>query len=218
MTSLDEKLPAIGDRETDVTIKAHRTRRHPLAISLRMPTQLTDEEIMDLSARNPGLQIEQAPSGELVLTPPASPDTGRREVKLLTQLDRWATAQGQGIVFSPSTGFRLPDGSLRCPDASWVRREGWSALTPAQQKGFGPMCPDAVFEIRSHSDSLSDLREKMRMYLANGAQLGVLIDHQSRAVEVYEAGSQHRVHDQAESVPLDPVLPGFTLDLKTIFE
>ncbi|MGH2453028.1 MAG: Uma2 family endonuclease [bacterium] len=189
-----------------------------MAISLRLPTQLTDEEIMDLSARNPGLQIEQAPSGELILTPPASPDTGWREVKLLAQLDRWATEQGQGIVFSPSSGFRLPDGSLRCPDASWVRRERWSALTPAQRKGFGPMCPDAVFEIRSHSDSLSDLREKMRMYLANGAQLGVLIDPQSRMVDVYEAGREPRVQEQAESMPLAPVLPGFVLDLKPIFQ
>jgi Uma2 family endonuclease len=189
-----------------------------LAISLRLPTKLTDEDIMDLSARNPGLQIEQAPSGELILTPPASPDTGRREVKLLSQLDRWATEQGQGIVFSPSSGFRLPDGSLRCPDASWVSRERWSALSPTQQKGFGPLCPDAVFEIRSYSDSASDLRQKMRTYLANGARLAVLIDPQSRSVEVYEAGGEPRVEKRAESISLGPVLPGFTLDLKPIFE
>lgn len=189
-----------------------------MAISLRLPTQLTDEEIMDLSARNEGLQIEQAPSGELILTPPASPDTGRREMVLLAQLHRWATEEGQGIVFSPSSGFRLPDGSLRSPDASWVRRERWLALTPTQREGFSPLCPDAVFEIRSHSDSLSDLREKMRMYLANGARLAVLVNPRSRTAEVYESGSSPRVHEQAETVPLGPVLPGFVLDLKPIFE
>jgi Uma2 family endonuclease len=188
-----------------------------LAISFRLPAKLTDDDIMDLSARNPGLQIEQAPSGELILTP-TSADSGWREVALLAQLYRWATEQGQGIVFSPSTGFRLPDGSLRCPDASWVRPERWSALSPTQQKGFGPMCPDAVFEVRSHSDSLSDLRDKMRMYLANGARLAVLIDPQRRTVEVYEAGGEPRVQQQAGSVPLDPVLSGFVLDLRPIFE
>lgn len=140
-----------------------------MAISLRLPAQLTDEEIMDLSARNPGLQIEQAPSGELILTPTGAA-AGRREVKLLVQLDRWATAYGHGLVFGPSTGFRLPDGSLRCPDASLVRRDRWEALAPAQREGFPPLCPDAVFEIRSSSDSLSDLREKVRMYVANGAR------------------------------------------------
>lgn len=189
-----------------------------MAISLRLPTKLTDEDIMDLSARNPGLQIEQAPSGELILTPPAFPDTGRREAALLAQLYRWATEQGQGNVFSPSSGFRLPDGSLRCPDASWVSRERWSALSAAQQKGFWPLCPDAVFEIQSSSDYASELREKMRMYVANGARLAVLIDPHRRTVEISEPGSEARVQKRAESVPLDPVLPGFTLDLKPIFE
>lgn len=189
-----------------------------MAISLRLPTKLSDEDIMDLSARNEGLHIEQAPSGELILTPPASPDTGRREMALLAQLHRWATEQGQGLVFSPSSGFRLPDGSLRSPDASWVRRERWSGLTPTQREGFSPLCPDAVFEIRSRSDFLSDLREKMGMYLANGARLAVLVNPGSRTVEVYEAGSARRVLEQAESIPLDPVLPGFVLDLKPIFE
>lgn len=188
-----------------------------MAISLRLPAQLTDEEIRDLTARNPGLQIEQAPSGELILTPTGA-ETGRREVKLLAQLDRWATEQGQGIVFGPSTGFRLPDGSLRSPDASWVRRDRWSALTPAQREGFAPLCPDAVFEIRSRSDSLADLREKMRTYLANGAELAVLIDPQSRTVEVYGPAREPKVQEQAESLRLDPVLPGFTLHLRSIFE
>ena len=187
-----------------------------MAISLRLAAQLTDEEIRDLSARNPGLQIEQAPSGELILTPTGA-EAGRREVKLLAQLDRWATQDGHGLVFSPSTGFRLPDGSLRCPDASWVRRDRWEALAPTQREGFAPLCPDAVFEIRSHSDSLSDLREKMRTYLANGAQLAVLIDPQRRAVEVYELGREPEVRGQ-ETVSLDPALPGFTLDLRPIFE
>jgi Uma2 family endonuclease len=188
-----------------------------LAISLRLPAQLTDEDIRDLSARNPGLQIEQAPSGELILTPTGG-ETGRREVKLLAQLDRWATGQGHGVVFGPSAGFRLPDGSLRAPDASWLRRERWSALTPAQREGFAPLCPDAVFEIRFRSDSLSDLREKMRTYLANGAGLAVLIDPQSRAVEVYGPSREPQVQEQAESLLLDPVLPGFTLDLGPIFD
>lgn len=188
-----------------------------MAISLRLPARLTDEGIRDLSARNPGLQIEQAPSGELILTPTGA-EAGRREIALGAQLYNWANAQGTGLSFGPSTGFRLPDGSLRSPDASWVRRERWSALAPAQREGFAPLSPDAVFEIRSRSDSLSDLREKMRLYLANGTAVAALIDPQRRAVEVYEPGRDPQVLEEAESLPLGPVLPGFTLDLKPIFE
>jgi len=187
-----------------------------VAISLRLPAQLTDEDIRDLSTRNPGLEIEQAPSGELILTPTGA-EAGRR-IALGAQLYNWAIAQGMGLPFGPSMGFRLSDGSLQSPDASWVRRDRWAALTPAQREGFAPLCPDAVFEIRSRSDSLSDLREKMRVYLANAARLAVLIDPQRRAVEVYEPGRELQVREHAESLPLDPVLPGFTFDLRPIFE
>jgi len=188
-----------------------------VAISLRLPARLTDEDIRDLAARNPGLQIEQAASGELILTPTGA-EAGRREVALGAQLYNWAIARGTGHTFGPSTGFRLPDGSLRSPDASWVRRDRWEALSPAEREGFAPLCPDAVFEIRSRSHPLSDLRDKMRAYLANGARLAVLIDPHRRAAEVYEPGRDPQVRERAETVALDPVLPGFTLDLKPIFE
>jgi Uma2 family endonuclease len=188
-----------------------------LAISLRLAATPTDDEIFELSRRNPGLQIEQSSLGELLLTPTGA-EAGRREVVLGAQLDYWAAADGRGIAFGPSAGFRLPDGSLRSPDASWVRRERWESLLPSQREGFPPLCPDAVFEIRSHSDPLPGLRAKMQAYMANGAHLAVLIDPQRRAVEMYAAGHDPQVIVPVKAVALDPVLPGFTLDLKRIFE
>ncbi|MBX6378166.1 MAG: Uma2 family endonuclease, partial [Clostridia bacterium] len=104
------------------------------------------------------------------------------------------------------------------PDASWVRRERWEALTPEEQEGFVPLCPDAVFEVRSPSNTLAELREKMRAYLANGARIAVLVDPYERAVEVYRPGREPERHDKPAHVAFDPELPGFALDLGPVFE
>ncbi|MGH2374331.1 MAG: Uma2 family endonuclease, partial [bacterium] len=120
-------------------------------------------------------------------------------------------------AFGSSTGFRLPDGSLLVPGASWVRGVRWEALSSREQDGFAPLCPDAVFEILSATDALSNLRKKMRSYLANGARLAVLIDPQHRTVEIYAPGREPQILDSPQSVSFDPVLPGFTLNLERIF-
>lgn len=187
-----------------------------MAISLRLVVPPTDEEIRTLSASNPGYQFERMASGELVVTPTGG-WSGRCEAELITQLSNWAKADGAGVVFSSATGFRLPDGSLLVPDASWVRRERWDALAPTAQEDFVPLCPDAVFEVASKSDSPGALRAKMRAYLANGARLAVLINPQRRAVEVYVPNREVQVFESTRSVSVDPVLSGFSLDLEPIF-
>ena len=188
-----------------------------MAISLKLPAPPSDEEILELSRRNPGLQIERTATGELIVSPTGG-EAGRREAEIVAQLHRWATQDGRGIVFGPSTGFHLPDGAVLSPDASWVRRERWAALTSSQRQGFAPLCPDAVLEIASPTDALRDLRRKMQAYLSNGARLAVLIDPQRRAVEICTPDRDPRVIEAARSVTLDPVLPGFALDLELVFE
>jgi Uma2 family endonuclease len=188
-----------------------------MAISLRLAGPPTDDEIRALSERNPGYEFERTAAGELVVTPNAT-RSGRSEAELLIQLGNWAKADGTGIVFSSSTGFRLPDGALLVPDASWVRRERWDAVKPLGRGDFALLCPDAVFEIRSHCNTVAELRSKMATYVANGARLAVLIDPERRAVEVSGPGEQPRIHESASSLSCDPVLPGFTLELAPIFE
>jgi len=187
-----------------------------MAISLRLGVSPTDEEIRALSARNPGYQFERAASGELVVTPTGG-RAGQCEAELIAQLRNWATAHGTGVVFSSATGFLLPDGSLLVPDASWVRQDRWEALSPQEQEGFVPLCPDAVFEVASPSDILTHLRRKSRDYLANGARLVVLIDPKRRTVEVHAPDRAPRVLEPAQHVSFDPTLPGFTLDLRRIW-
>jgi Uma2 family endonuclease len=188
-----------------------------MGIRLDLLHRVTDEELRELSERNPGYQFERTADGRLLVTPTGLA-SGRRSLKVAYQLERWNERTRLGVVFDSSTGFRLPDGSLLSPDASWVRRERWEALSPQQREGFGPFCPDAVFEVRSASQSLEELREKMKTYLANGARLGVLIDPYRRAVEIYRPGAPVERYEGVEQVPLDPELPGFTLELEPIFE
>jgi Uma2 family endonuclease len=187
-----------------------------VAISLRLAAPPDDDQILELSRRNPGYQFERSAAGELIVAP-ASSEAGRRGAALALQLGRWAERAG-GVVFDSSAGFHLPDGSLLSPDAAWVPKERWAALTPAQQDSFAPLCPDAVFEIASKSDTVARLQAKMRVYLANGARLAVLIDPQRNLVEVYRPDQDVEVFVSPGPVPLDPVLAGFRLGPGPIFE
>jgi Uma2 family endonuclease len=146
-----------------------------MGIRLDLLHRVTDEELWELSERNPGYQFERTADGRLIVTPTGG-ESGRRSGEIFGQLREWNRRTRLGVAFDSSTGFRLPDGSLLSPDASWVRRERWEALSREEREGFVPLCPDAVFEVRSASQSLGELREKMEAYRANGARLGVLID------------------------------------------
>ncbi len=188
-----------------------------MAVVIDLLRVVTDEELMELSERNPGYQFERTADGRLVVSPTGM-ESGRRSMKLAYQLESWNERTRSGVVFDSSTGFRLPDGSLLSPDASWVRRERWEAIPREEREKFGPFCPDAVFEIRSSHQSPEELREKMRAYLRNGARIAVLIDPYARTVEVYRPGREVEVHREAERVALDPELAGFELDLKPVFE
>jgi Uma2 family endonuclease len=187
-----------------------------MAISLRLVAPPTDDDMRELAASNPGYQFERTARGELVVTP-LSARTGSYEADLIGQLHHWAKAGGGGVVFSSSTGFRLPDGSLLVPDASWVRQERWDALTPEQEDGFGPFCPDAVFEILSPSDMWAYLQRKGQDYLANGARLVVLIDPKRKTVEVHRPEGSPETFEGIRPISLGPVLPGLVLDLESLF-
>lgn len=84
-------------------------------------------------------------------------------------------------------------------------------------KGFPPICPDAVFGVRSPSNTQPELREKMHAYPANGARIGVLVDPEEQAVQVYWPGREAERFESPATVELDPELLGFMLDLARIF-
>ena len=187
-----------------------------LTTPLELNIELTDEQFFQLCQNNRDLQFERTATGELIIMPPTGSDTGNRNIDISYQLQCWSRQNNLGKAFDSSTGFKLPNGAERSPDASWVRIERWNALTSEQQNKFAPLCPDFVVELRSPSDSLEKLRSKMREYIENGAKLGWLIDRQNRRVEVYRANQEVEIISSPTHLSGEDVLPGFVLDLQYI--
>jgi len=181
-------------------------------------TQLTEEQFGLLCQENPELRLELTAQGELIIMPPTGPEGGWRSGETFLSLGTWAKQDGTGLSFDSSTGFTLPNGAIRSPDASWMRRERWTALTKAQRVKFAPICPDFVVEVRSQTDKLSDLLEKMQEYIDNGARLGWLIDPLEQHVYIYRPGRPVEVQDNPSSVSGDPELPGFVLHVRELWE
>jgi Uma2 family endonuclease len=144
--------------------------------------------------------------------------TGDRNAEILRQLTAWARRDGQGRAFDSSTGFVLPNGAMRSPDAAWVERSRLRQLSPAQREHFLPLCPALVVELRSPSDALVGVAAKMEEYVANGALLGWLIDPLRRQVDVYRGGSEVEALKNPETISGDPELPGLVLALEEIWE
>ena len=172
---------------------------------------VTPEQFERLCRKHRDLRLELTSTGELIVMPPAGSQTGMRNSDLNYQLRAWAINDGSGVCFDSSTGFALPNNARRSPDASWVRREEWDSLSERQQKGFAPICPDFVVELRSETDSLASLHSKMLEYIANGASLGWLIDPLKRRVYVYKPDHELVILENPEIVSGDPLLPGFKL-------
>lgn len=191
---------------------------HPVVLRLHPVIKLTDDQLLELGALNAELWLERTAQGDLVIMPPAGAGTSNRNAELIFQLNLWAKQDQTGVIFESSVGFKLPNGAVRGPDAAWVRRTRLGALTQAEKEKFLPLCPDFVVELRSPTDSLSMLQEKMQEYMANGAQLGWLIDPIARRVHVYRPQRQPEILEAPAAISGDPVLPGFALDLQKIWE
>jgi Uma2 family endonuclease len=188
-----------------------------LTVNFNSVIKLTDEQFYQLCQDNENLRFERTARGELIIMPPAGGETSNRNGRLNQQLFNWTDADGTGIAFDSSGGFKLPLGADRSPDASWVKLERWNALTPEQKTKFAPLCPDFVVELLSPSDSLKDTQEKMKEYRDNGARLGWLINRKSRQVEIYRQGQDVEVLESPASLSGEDVLPGFVLNLEPIW-
>jgi Uma2 family endonuclease len=182
---------------------------HPVVVRMHPVIDLTDDQFFEFCQINRELRIERTAAGELLIMPPTGSGTGGRNFKLNQQLANWADVDGTGIGFDSSTGFTLPNGATVSPDMSWVKLEQWNALTQEQQEKFAPISPDFVVELRSKSDSLKALQDKMQQYIDNGVKLGWLLDRKTQRVYIYRPGSSVQRLDSPETVSGDPELPGF---------
>jgi Uma2 family endonuclease len=195
-------------------IRAHGVDSLPMDIST---LKLTDEQFYQLCVTNPEQPLELTAQGVLIVMSPVGGDSGRREIRLGGQLLNWNDNTELGEVFSSSTIFKLPSGSQRSPDAAWVESSRWVGLTPKEQERFPPIAPDFVIELRSRTDSLTELQAKMQEYIANGVRLGWLVNPQDQQVEIYRIDRSVELLQSPSTVSGEDVLPGFVLNLAKIW-
>lgn len=179
--------------------------------------KLTDEQFFQLCVNNRDLRFERNAKGDLIIMPPTGGETGNRSGRLTQQLFNWTDKDGTGIAFDSSTGYKLANGADRSPDASWIPLEKWNALTSQQQKKFLSLCPDFVIELRSPSDRLKVIQNKMKEYIENGTRLGWLIDRQTQTVEIYRQSQAVEVLNSPKTLSGQDVLFGFVLNLESIW-
>ena len=179
--------------------------------------QLSDEQFFQLCQDNRDLRLERNAKGDLIIMPPTGGETGNSNAGITAQLWLWNNLHKLGVVFDSSTGFKLPNGADRSPDAAWIPLEKWQALTPQQKERFLPLSPDFVIELMSPSDSLETARKKMQEYLDNGTRLGWLINRKTREVEIYRQGQAVEILTNPESLSGENMLPEFSLNLTLIW-
>ncbi|GDZ93765.1 protein of unknown function DUF820 [Planktothrix agardhii CCAP 1459/11A] len=178
--------------------------------------ELTDEQFFQLCQNNRDLRFERSALGDLTIMSPTGSETGNRNIDLSYQLQGWSRQNNLGLAFDSSTGFRLPNGANRSPDAAWVSNQRWEVLTTAEKEKFAPLSPDFVVELRSKTDSLEKLQAKMQEYIENGTKLAWLLDRHNQRVEIYRPNQIVEIIPSPQSLSGENILPGFVLDLKNI--
>lgn len=187
------------------------------AIKLPKHMQFTDEEFYAFCQENRGLKFERTAKGEIIIMSPTGGITGTRNSEIIAALISWSHSTQLGKVFDSSTGFRLPNGAIRSPDAAWVAQSRWEALSREAQEKFPPLCPDFVVELMSSEDDMKETQEKMEEWMENGCHLGWLIFPKEEKVLVYEAGQAvQEIQGFDQQLKGNQSLPGFVLDLSLL--
>lgn len=190
----------------------------PIVLDFRdVLEKINDDEFESFCHHNPDLQIELTKEGELIIMPPTGGEIGIRNFSLIFEFGKWLEKNHNGVAFDSSTVFKLPNGARRSPDLAWAKNEKWNALSAEEKKKFPPICPDFVVELRSPSDSLLNLKNKMEEFIENGASLGWLIDPTTRTVFVYRPNVKTEVLENPESISGEPLLKNFALKMKKIW-
>jgi Uma2 family endonuclease len=189
----------------------------PIVLKMQPNIVMTDDQFFDFCQVNSDFRIERNHLGDLLIMAPTGAETDGRNFNLIVQLGIWTKQDGTGVGFGSSGGFTLPNGAVRSPDAAWIKKVRWEAIPVEQRKKFAPICPEFVVELRSETDSLKTLQEKMEEYIANGTKLGWLLDRKQRKVFIYRPNQAVKELDNPSILSGEDLLPEFVLDLSQIW-
>ncbi|WP_449418650.1 Uma2 family endonuclease [Phormidium nigroviride] len=188
-----------------------------VTINFNSVVKLTDDQFYQLCRDNPDVKFERNAKGEIIVMPPTGGETGKYNAGITADFVIWNRQTKLGEVFDSSTCFKFPNGADRSPDVSWIKQERWDALTPQQKEKFPPIAPDFVLELMSPTDNLKETQSKLQEYIDNGVRLGWLINRKTRRVEIYRQGQDVEVLQSPTELSGEDVLPGFVLNLQTIW-
>lgn len=178
--------------------------------------QMTDEEFFRFCQDNRDLKFERTSEGQIIVMSPTFFRTGDQNSEIITQLRIWNKRKKLGRVVDSDTGFYLPNGAMRNPDAAWVSFEILNKIDPLELDKFPHLVPDFIVELKSKSDRIQDLKNKMAEWMSNGCRLGWLIDADEEVVYIYE-GNNERVHHGFDAeLSGEPVLQGFSFVLSEL--
>jgi Uma2 family endonuclease len=193
------------------------TETLPMVLKMQPDIIMTDDQFFDFCKLNRDFRIERNQFGDLLIMSPTGSETDERNFNLTGQLWTWTKQDGTGVGFGSSGGFTLPNGAVRSPDTAWIKKERWEAIPAEQRKKFAPICPDFVVELRSETDSLKTLQEKMEEYIENGVKLAWLIDRKQQKVYIYRPDQPVEELEHPQTLNGEDILPGFILDLREIW-
>jgi len=189
----------------------------PAQILLHLGAKMTDDEFFRFCDLNGNFRFERTSSGDLVIMTPTGGGSGHRNAKLTSRIDAWAEREGSGLVFDSSTQFKLPNGAIRSPDTSWILNSRWETLPEEDRERVAEIVPDFAADLRSPSDSLRGLQEKMLEYMEVGVRLGLLIDPHQKVAYLYRPGQDVERIDDPNTIDLSPELPGCKLKMRGIW-
>ncbi len=177
---------------------------------------LTDDQFFQLCAENKMIRFERDKHRNIIIMAPTGSMGGNRNMRIAVKLGMWNEQNKLGYCFDSNSGFTLPDHSVFAPDASWIVKERWEAITDEEKEKFAPICPDFVIEIRSKSDSINLLKSKMDDWMSNGCRLAWMIDPFARTTVVYRPNAEPVLHPFTDILSGGNVLPGFELRLEDL--
>lgn len=182
------------------------------------PLKMTDEAFYEFCRRNKDFRFEMDKKGNLIIMPPTFLETSRKNNKINYQLTAWTEKDKTGIAFESNGMFTLPDGAKRSPDAFWITKEKYFALSQKErEEQFARIVPEFVIELRSKLDNLRKLQNKMREYIENGVRLGWLIDPTEKRVHIYRGDKSVEILENPALISGEDVLRGFEFDVTEIW-
>lgn len=188
-------------------------------VALAFPGKgMSDEQFFEFCQLNRDLKIERNSTGEIIIMSPTGGQTGIWNARLNGKLFVWNESSRLGVIFDSSTGFKLPNGATYGPDAAWMPHEKWNALSTDEKEKFVPAVPEFIIELRSPSDSLLPIQEKIADFMACDCRLAWLIHPAKQQTTVYRADGSESIVPFDQVLTGEDVLPGFEVKLNELLK